>query len=125
MNGVPRHRMRCPRGDTVHTQTATNVTRRPSHGIRLVEQGGEHPGASSPVVIGHRRVFAWGVRQSRIPGGDGPVKLVVSPSWQLTEVEGDRADVLLYIPDVAALEVPADVDAPPRLVGVSPHGSKA
>jgi hypothetical protein len=52
------------------------------------------------------------------------VKLVGSPSWQLTEVDGDRAQVLLYLRDVAGLEVPADVDAPPRLVGVSPHGSR-
>jgi hypothetical protein len=51
------------------------------------------------------------------------VKLVGSPSWQLTELGEDRAYVLLYIRDVAALEVPAQVDAPPRLVGVSPHGS--
>ena len=46
-----------------------------------------------------------------------------SPSWQLGEAEGDRAHVLLYIRDVAALEVPPEVDAPPRLVGLPPHGS--
>ncbi|MGY1590911.1 hypothetical protein ACI79D_02925 [Geodermatophilus sp. SYSU D00708] len=46
-----------------------------------------------------------------------------SPSWQLTEAEGDRAHVLLYIRDVAALEVSAEVDAPPRLVGLPPHHS--
>jgi hypothetical protein len=50
--------------------------------------------------------------------------MVGSPSWQLTEDVGERAHVLLYIRDVAALEVPAEVDAPPRLVGVSPHGSR-
>jgi hypothetical protein len=48
------------------------------------------------------------------------VEVAGSPSWQLTEAEGDRAHVLLYIRDVAALEVPADVDAPPRLVGLPP-----
>jgi hypothetical protein len=46
-----------------------------------------------------------------------------SASWQLTEVEGDRAHVLLYIRDVAALEVPAEANAPPRLVGVAPRGT--
>ena len=51
------------------------------------------------------------------------MKLVGSPSWQLSEDDGDRAHVLLYIRDVAALEVPAEVDAPPRLVGLPPHGS--
>ena len=51
------------------------------------------------------------------------MKIVGSPSWQLTEAEGDRAHVLLYIRDVAALEMPAEVDAPPRLVGLPPHGS--
>ena len=51
------------------------------------------------------------------------MKMVGSPSWQLTEAEGDRAHVLLYIRDVAALEVPAEVDAPPRLVGLPPHGA--
>jgi hypothetical protein len=50
------------------------------------------------------------------------VKVVGSPSWQLTEAEGDRAHVLLYIRDAAALEVPAEVDAPPRLVGLPPPG---
>jgi hypothetical protein len=50
------------------------------------------------------------------------VKVVGSPSWQLTEAEGDRAHVLLYIRDVAALEVPAEADAPPRLVGLPPPG---
>jgi hypothetical protein len=51
------------------------------------------------------------------------VELVGSPSWQLTEVEGDRAHVLLYIRDVAALEVLAEVGAPPRLLGLPPRGS--
>ena len=51
------------------------------------------------------------------------MRTVGSPSWQLGEAEGDRAYVLLYIRDVAALEVPAEVDAPPRLVGLPPHGS--
>jgi hypothetical protein len=51
------------------------------------------------------------------------VKMVGSASWQLTEAEGDRAHVLLYIRDVAGLEVPAEVDAPPRLIGLPPHGS--
>ncbi|MGY1636860.1 hypothetical protein ACI78V_09425 [Geodermatophilus sp. SYSU D00742] len=46
-----------------------------------------------------------------------------SASWQLTETEGDRAHVLLYIRDVAALEVPTEVEAPPRLVGLPPQGS--
>jgi hypothetical protein len=49
--------------------------------------------------------------------------MVGSPSWRLAEDEGSRLHVLLYIRDVAALEVPAEVDAPPCLVGVSPHGS--
>jgi hypothetical protein len=48
--------------------------------------------------------------------------MIGSPSWQFTEAEGDRAHVLLYIRDVAALEVPAEADAPPRLVGLPPHG---
>jgi len=52
------------------------------------------------------------------------VKIVGSPSWQFGEVEGKRAHVLLYIRDVAALEVPAEVDAPPRLAGMPPHGSR-
>jgi hypothetical protein len=51
------------------------------------------------------------------------VELVGSPSWQLSEAEGDRLHVLLYIRDVAGLEVPAEVDAPPRLVGLPPRGS--
>jgi hypothetical protein len=51
------------------------------------------------------------------------VRMVGSPSWQLSEAQGDRAHVLLYIRDVAALEVPAELDAPPRLVGLPPHGS--
>ena len=50
------------------------------------------------------------------------MKLLGSPSWQLTEDDGDRAHVLLYIRDVAGLEVPPEVDAPPRLVGLPPHG---
>jgi hypothetical protein len=37
--------------------------------------------------------------------------------------EGDRAHVLLYIRDVAALGVPAEADAPPRLVGLPLHRS--
>jgi hypothetical protein len=48
------------------------------------------------------------------------VKMAGSPSWQLTEAEGDRVHVLLYVRDVAALEVPAEVGAPPRLVGLPP-----
>jgi hypothetical protein len=50
------------------------------------------------------------------------VKVAGSPSWQLTEAEGDRAHVLLYIRDVSALEVPAEAGAPPRLVGLPPPG---
>jgi hypothetical protein len=49
------------------------------------------------------------------------VEFLGSPSWRLTEAEGDRAHVLLYIRDVAALEVPADADAPPRLAGLPPR----
>jgi hypothetical protein len=48
--------------------------------------------------------------------------MVGSPSWQLSEDEGDRAHVLLYLRDVAALEVPVEVDAPPGLVGLPSHG---
>jgi hypothetical protein len=50
------------------------------------------------------------------------VKVVGSSSWRLTEADGDRAHVLLYIRDVAALEVPAEAGAPPRLVGLPPPG---
>jgi hypothetical protein len=50
------------------------------------------------------------------------VKMAGSASWQLSEVKGDRAHILLDIRDIAALEVPAEVGAPPHLVGVSPHG---
>lgn len=48
--------------------------------------------------------------------------MIGSPSWQLTEADGDRAHVLLYIRDVAALQVPAEAGAPPRLIGPPPHG---
>ena len=49
------------------------------------------------------------------------MKVAGSPSWQLTEAEGDRAHVLLYLRDVAGLVVPAETDAPPRLAGLPPH----
>jgi hypothetical protein len=63
---------------------------------------------ADPHVVAAPRVLL----HSRLLG-----RVVGSPSWQLIEGEGDRAHVLLYIRDVAALEVPAEVDAPPRLVG--------
>jgi hypothetical protein len=48
------------------------------------------------------------------------VELAGSPSWRLCESEGDRAHVLLYIRDVAALDVPSEADSPPRLAGLPP-----
>ncbi len=46
-----------------------------------------------------------------------------SPSWELRTDDGTRLHVLLHIRDVAALEVPADGDAPPLLTGLPPRRS--
>src|SRR5215210_7711470 len=70
------------------------------------------------------RSVCWGRSVNPASREGTPVKIVGSPSWQFGEVEGKRAHVLLYIRDVAALEVPAEVDAPPRLAGMPPHGSR-
>jgi hypothetical protein len=51
------------------------------------------------------------------------VKLCGSPSWELRTDDGARLHFLLYIRDVAALEVPADADAPPLLTGLPPRRS--